>query len=233
MNRGDGLPITTAGGSITTAPGAGGRGQLALRGVLAAGAQSIWAPAYVSFFGFGWGHFGFGFGLRLRRWLGMGPRGWLPVGPRDPFYPFWGHGGAFHPVNVANAANLHNFNNGVIRPLAGAYRPAFGSNLDRALSDPGVRAGVTTVAGNRFGQGPVRGEAGAVSADMLRNGSMMSGRMPFAPTQASLSATGRPAASSTLRGSAMSTHFAGTRLRVQSRILRPSSRRRSGRTPGI
>jgi FecR protein len=170
----------------------------------------IWAPAYVSFFGFGWGHFGFGFGFGFGGGWGWGRVGWLPVGPRDPFYPFWGHGGAFHPVNVANAANLHNFNNGVIRPLAGAYRPAFGSNLDRALSDPGVRAGVTTVAGNRFGQGPVRGEAGAVTADMLRNSSMMSGRMPLAPTQASLSATGRPAASSTMRGSAMSTHFAGT-----------------------
>jgi hypothetical protein len=42
----------------------------------------VWSPAYVSFFGFGFGHWGFGFGFNNI--------GWLPVGPADPFYPWWG-----------------------------------------------------------------------------------------------------------------------------------------------
>jgi len=169
--------------------------------------RPIWAPAYVSFFGFGWGHFGFGFGFGFGGGWGWGHVGWLPVGPRDPFYPMWGRGGRFGAVNITNVTNIHN---GFIHPLAGVDRPAYGSNLNRALSDPGVRRGITTVDGNRFGQGPVRGQTGAVTADMLRSGSMMSGRMPVAPTRASLSASSRPAAASTIARGSMSTHFAGT-----------------------
>ncbi|HXJ94900.1 MAG TPA: DUF6600 domain-containing protein [Terriglobia bacterium] len=173
--------------------------------------RPIWAPAYVSFFGFGWGHFGFGFGFGVGGGWGWGHVGWLPCGPRDPYYPTWGRGGRFNAVNVTNVANIHNYGNGVMRPLAGAYAPAYGSNLQRAFTDAGVRHGITTVTGNRFGQGPVRGETGAVTADMLRNGSVMSGHMPFAPTRASLSAINRPAAASTIARGSMSEHFAGTR----------------------
>jgi len=180
--------------------------------------RPIWAPAYVSFFGFGWGHFGLGFGFGFGGGWGWGRVGWLPIGPRDPYYPFWGHGGRFGAVNIMNAANMHNFGHGVMRPLAGSNRPAYGSNLDRAFTDAGVRRGITTVAGDRFGQGPVRGERGGVSAEMLRNGSMMSGRMPFAPTRASLSATSRIAAASTIPRGSMAEHFAGTRAPQFSRV---------------
>jgi hypothetical protein len=172
--------------------------------------RPIWAPAYVSFFGFGWGHFGFGFGFGFGGGWGWGHIGWLPVGPRDPFCPMWGRGGRFGPVNITNVTNITNIHSGVMRPLAGAYAPAYGSNLQRAFTDAGVRHGITTVTGNRFGQGPVRGETGAVTADMMRSGSMMSGHMPFAPTQASLSATNRAAAASPVARGSMSEHFAGT-----------------------
>ncbi len=46
--------------------------------------RPIWAPAYVSFFGFG-GGFGFGFGFGFG-----GSIGWLPLGPCDHFHPWWG-----------------------------------------------------------------------------------------------------------------------------------------------
>jgi hypothetical protein len=175
--------------------------------------RPIWAPAYVSFFGFGWGHFGLGFGFGFGGFgfgggWGWGRVGWLPVGPRDPFYPMWGRGGRFGAVNITNVTNIHN---GFIRPLAGVNRPAYGSNLDRAMTDPGVRRGITSMASDHFGQGGVRGQAGAVTADMMRSGSMMSGRMPIAPTRASLSASSRPAAAGTIARGSMSEHFAGTR----------------------
>src|ERR1700687_4159945 len=46
--------------------------------------RPIWAPAYVSFFGYG-GGFGFG--------GGWGSIGWLPLGPCDRFHPWYGRYG--------------------------------------------------------------------------------------------------------------------------------------------
>ncbi len=178
--------------------------------------RPIWAPAYVSFFGFGWGHFGFGFGFGFGGGWGWGRIGWLPVGPRDPFYPMWGRGGRFNAMNITNVTNIHN---GFIHPLAGADRPAYGSNLDRAFTDAGVRRGITSIASDHFGQGGMRGQTGTVTADTLRSGSMMAGRMPIAPTRASLSATSRSAAAGTIARGSTSEHFAGTRA--------PSSNRAS------
>ena len=61
--------------------------------------RPIWAPAYVSFFGFG-GGFGFGFGFGFG-----GGFGWLPLGPCDHFHPWWGrYGGRFGSVGF-NAWN--------------------------------------------------------------------------------------------------------------------------------
>src|SRR5207237_1523080 len=62
--------------------------------------RPFWAPAFVSFFGFG-RHFGFGVGF------GFGSIGWLPIGPCDSFFPWWGRRGlgGFGPRNVANITN--------------------------------------------------------------------------------------------------------------------------------
>src|SRR2546427_4694536 len=78
--------------------------------------RPIWAPAYVSFFGFGRG-FGFGFGF--------GSIGWLPIGPCDPFIPWYGRGGwgrggyynHYNAVNITNVTNVHNVTN--IRNVTG------------------------------------------------------------------------------------------------------------------
>jgi len=188
--------------------------------------RPIWAPAYVNFFGFGGLGFGFGFGVGF----GFGSIGWLPVGPCDPFFPWWGrfgwggrwgsgwgrgwggwnHGG-FNTINVRNITNINNFRNmnGAVPPLAGANRPQF-SNLQSAFSNPRIRGAISTVASNKFGQGRVPVSHGVTPA-MLRDSSVVAGRMPVVPTRASLSASSRGAAASSIpRAGSTPTHFAGT-----------------------
>src|SRR5579884_1271783 len=99
--------------------------------------RPIWAPAYVSFFGFGFGG-GFHFGLSF----GFGSIGWLPVGPCDPFYRWWGYRGGFNVVNITNVRNVTNITNirnvGYMAPLAGRGRPVY-SNLQAAMVNARVR----------------------------------------------------------------------------------------------
>src|ERR1700674_3929012 len=88
------------------------------------GYRPLWAPAYVSFLGFGGGGWGVGFGG------GFGSVGWLPCGPGDRFFPWYGRG--INLVNVVNINNIHN-NFGGIGPLREG--PHGFSNVDRALTD--------------------------------------------------------------------------------------------------
>jgi hypothetical protein len=153
--------------------------------------RPVWAPAYVSFFGFGSGG-GFGFGF--------GSVGWLPVGPCDRFYPWYGrYGSRFNQVNVVNITNITNVHRGFghgfdgIAPLraGGAY-----SNLRRATVDARVRQGISTVPAEHFGKG--RFTPGTVDREVFRGGRMMAGNLPVVPTRESLSASNRPAAPATL-----------------------------------
>ncbi len=152
----------------------------------------VWAPAYVSFFGFGggWGvNVGFGFGG------GWGSIGWLPVGPCDHFYPWWGgYRNQFNTVNITNVnvTNIYN-NNGGWGPLHGG---TMYSNIRHAVNDPGFRRAISTVPSNQFGHG--RMTVQPVSGEMFRNAHMVHGNLPVVPTRQSLSASGRPAARSTM-----------------------------------
>src|SRR2546423_14092086 len=81
--------------------------------------RPLWAPAYVSFFGWGGG---WGFGMGYGGWGGFG---WLPVGPCDGFHPWWGGGGnRFSGVNITNG-NITNINRnqyGGVPPLPNGPR---------------------------------------------------------------------------------------------------------------
>ena len=149
----------------------------------------VWAPAYVSFFGFGggWGAgVGFGFGG------GWGSIGWLPVGPCDHFYPWWGgYRNQFNTVNITNV-NIYN-NRGGWGALHGGNMY---SNIRHAVNDPGFRRAISTVPSNQFGHG--RMTVQPVSGEMFRNGHLVNGNLPVVPTRQSLSASGRPAARSTM-----------------------------------
>jgi hypothetical protein len=151
-----------------------------------------WAPAYVSFFGFG-GHRGVSAGF------GFGSVGWLPIGPGDRFYPWYGrYGSHFNVVNVTGATKITNINRGIdgVAPL---HSGDLFSNVLLAASDVRVRKAVLTLPADRFGTG--RSAPTAVSRKTFRDGSMMTGNLPIVPTRETLSAANRPAsASAMMRG---------------------------------
>src|SRR6266436_3614567 len=154
--------------------------------------RPIWAPAYVSFFGYG-GGFGYGFGY------GWGSIGWLPLGPCDRFHPWYGQwGGRF---GVTNITNINIYNRSGFAPLHGGTRF---SNVNLALHDQHFRGG-TTVSGNEFGRG--RMHAQPMSHAQFQNARFTTGKLPVTPSRESFSASGRPAAASTTRNVSQNQHF--------------------------
>jgi hypothetical protein len=146
--------------------------------------RPFWAPAYVSFYGWGWGY-GFGFG-----WGGWGGFGWLPIGPCDYFHPWWGgYRGRFGMVGHGGFNRFGGF-----APLHGGTRF---SNVAH-INDPHIGRALSTVNAGHFGTG--RAGASAASAEQIKGARMMAGNLPVVPSRASLSASGRAAAPSTIRG---------------------------------
>jgi hypothetical protein len=134
------------------------------------GPRPIWAPAYVSFFGFGGGGFGFGLGF------GLGSIGWLALGPRDIFHPWWGAG---HGFGVRGFNEFHGAE--FIHPGG----PRFGSNLEGMMNDARIRGAIRNVSARDFASGHMV-HSMPVSEGMLRGGSMMRGALPVAHTAASM-----------------------------------------------
>ncbi len=175
-------------------------------GPVYAGYNPFWAPAYVSFWGWG-GGFGFGFGFG-----GWGGFGWLPIGPCDYYHPWWGgYRGRFGVVNVYNVHNFHQY--GGIGPLHGGTRF---SNVANIHNDHVFRA-MSTVNAGHFGAGRVTPVA--ASHAQMSGARMMAGNLPVVPSHASLSASGRAAAPSTMRNTG-SQRFYGS---AHNNVARPAS----------
>ncbi|HKV04903.1 MAG TPA: DUF6600 domain-containing protein [Candidatus Acidoferrales bacterium] len=184
----------------------------------------VWSPAYVSFFGFGGGGFGFGFGA------GFGSVGWLPVGPCDPFFPwFGGFGNSFTVININNFHDHDRFGDRDfhgIRPLAGdGFRGRRFSNFDEAVRNDRVRGGMSSMASKEFGRAAVSAHQQRISEASFRKASVMTGKMPVAPTRESFSPSGRSVNSSAFRNvPPRSQHFftGGARTSVAANV--PGSR---------
>ncbi len=149
--------------------------------------RPFWSPAYVSFWGWGggWG-FGFGFG-------GWGGFGWLPIGPCDFFHPWWGgYRGRFGVVNVTNIHITNRF--GGFVPLHGGNRF---SNVNNIRNEHIFR-GMSTINAGHFGAGG-KMRPMPMTRQQLGGARMMAGNLPVVPSRATLSASGRPAAPSTIR----------------------------------
>jgi hypothetical protein len=164
--------------------------------------RPFWAPAYVSFWGWGAG-FGFGFGFG-----GWGGFGWLPIGPGDWFHPWWGgYRGRFGVVGFGGGFNRF----GGFAPLHAGTRFSNIANIH----DNHVSRAMSTVNAGRFGAGHVT--AAAATREQLGGARMMAGNLPVVPSRASLSASGRAAAPSTVRNG--SEHFFGS----HNNVSRPQS----------
>jgi hypothetical protein len=163
------------------------------------GYYPIWAPAYVSFFG--WGGPGFGFGIGFGFGFGFGRVGWLPCGPGDFFHPWFGRFGG--RVNVVNTTIV---NHGVA-PLAGNRGTQF-SNFHGALTSERTRSGISSMEGSQFGKSGVPTHQPGFSAASFKQASMMTGKMPVSPSRQSYSPTNRaPGESSVRNATASSQHF--------------------------
>ena len=165
------------------------------------GYRPLWAPAYVSFLGFrggGWGvSVGFGFGF------GFGTVGWLPIGPGDRFFPWYGRG--VGGVNMVNLYNVHNSYGG-FAPLRGGSN-AF-SNVDRAVNDDRVRGGISSMQADQFGRGRVPAQQARVDAGSFRQASMITGSNPVSPSRESFHSTDRQASAASIpRAASSNQHF--------------------------
>jgi hypothetical protein len=156
--------------------------------------RPIWAPAYVSFFGFGRGGWGLGFGF--------GTIGWCPLGPIDPFFPWWGGHNSYNVVNITNITTVNNFN-GHILP---GHR-VFGSNLQGALTNVNVRRGITTVSAGNFVQGHMPLSRTPIDVNALRNAGVVRGTLPVVPTRESLRPIDRPVNRAALPGTTTGRFF--------------------------
>jgi hypothetical protein len=157
--------------------------------------RPIWAPAYVSFFGGGFGvGVGFGFGG------GWGSIGWLPLGPCDRFYPWYGRYGGHYGV-----AGYGNYGRGGFVALHGGNRF---SNVNLAMHNANFR-GATSVSAHEFGTGHMNPHA--MGHGEMQNARFATGKLPVTPSRESFSASGRSAAASTVRSGSTSQHFYSSR----------------------
>ena len=173
--------------------------------------RPIWAPAYVSFFGWG-GGFGFGWGSV----------GWLPLGPCDHFHPWWGRWGGRY-----GDGGFRDHNRGGFGPLHGGTRF---SNVNLALRDPHFRGG-TMVSGRDFGKGHMLAQP--INHTQFQNAHFSTGKVLMTPSRESFSASGRPAAVSTTRNVAQNQHFFSARGTTASSIGRTMGNSREALRPGI
>ena len=153
------------------------------------GYYPVWAPAYVSFFGWGGGGVSFGVGF------GWGNVGWLPIGPCDWYHPWYGRwGGSYRAIGFRDYDRFHEG----FGPLHGDHGRQF-SNFHDALVNDRVRGGISSMRGDEFGRGRVPRNQAHVTEAAFRSSSAITGRMPIRPTHGSYSSTGRPANSSAFR----------------------------------
>ena len=158
-------------------------------GPVYAGYYPVWAPAYVSFFGWGGGGVGFGVGF------GWGNVGWLPIGPCDWYHPWYGRWGV--GSRGVGFADYNRFHEGW-GPLHGDRGRQF-SNIHEAMVDGRVRNGISSMRGGDFGRGRVSIHQEHITDATFRQSSAMTGRMPMRPSRESYSSTGRAANASTFR----------------------------------
>ena len=130
------------------------------------GGPAMWRPALVGFFGFGPR---VGFGLSFG--FGFANIGWVPLGPGEAFFAWWGRG--FYGGRGGGG-----FVNNV--GVFGAYRNAR------------VMNGITAMGAGQFGRAGLNGNNLRVTAGELRTAGIVHGQVPLTPGRESLRMSDRP-----------------------------------------
>jgi hypothetical protein len=155
-----------------------------------------WAPAYVSFFGLGG---------RRGASVGFGSLGWLPIGPGDFFYPWYGRSGSqLNAANVTDATTITNINRGAVG-IAPLRNDQLFSNVSLAAFDARIRKAISTLPADRFGTG--RSKPKTVGRRAFREGRIITGDLPIVPTRETLSATNRPPSPSSMMNAGRQERF--------------------------
>jgi len=165
-------------------------------GPITRGYRPLWAPAYVSFFGFGAGRFGLSFGFGF----GFGSIGWMPIGPCDPFFPWYGRFGmrfGFSDFFRFHDRDYYRGYPGAVGPLAARFDERF-SNFRMAERDSHFLRGVASIRAEEFGHGTGQRAIG-VSAHDFQSAHVMTGGVPAVPTRESLGASNRAVNPATIR----------------------------------
>jgi hypothetical protein len=127
-------------------------------------AYPVYGPAFVGFLG---GGFGFGFGFGFGRGIG-----WFPLGPHEPFRPWYRVSGAYYRnVNFRNTA----FRNSAFLNNRGAFNYAYAHN---------TRA-VTVASRNNFVNGQSINRAAYHLSEANLRGAQVTNRANFSPTRQS------------------------------------------------
>ena len=148
--------------------------------------RPVWSPAFVFFVGFGH-HSSFGFGSI----------GWFPVGPHDPFYPWWGRGfGRVNVVNITNITVINEHRGHFVPPLAVRGRQPFYSNVNLVQTNVRVRGAITSVGAEDFGRGNFSNRRSGVGENEWHDARVMTANVPVVPSRDNL----RVAASGNVQG---------------------------------
>jgi len=194
------------------------------------GPRPIWAPGLVAFLGFG-GHPGSD-GLDI----GFDSIGWCPLGPRDPFNPWWGRGRGF------NRTDFNNINAVPAPRLNDPPGRNYGTNLQGIMTNAHLRSAITTVSAQNFANGAIAHNLQPVNVDMLQQGSLMQGTLPVTPTKASLQPVNRAVNPAALPATAANNqHFISRSVGAASRAsltavrMNPvaSGQRTDGKAPAL
>jgi hypothetical protein len=141
----------------------------------------------------------FGFGGHRRGSVGFKSVGWLPIGPGDLFYPWYGRNETqLKGVDEINPTRLTR----VVAPLRDDNEF---SNLSLAIVDERIRQAISMLPADGFGTG--RSAPGTVGRRAFRDGRIITGNLPIVPTKEMLVATNRPAKPSMSSGAPQEQYF--------------------------
>jgi len=157
-----------------------------------------WSPAHVAFIGWGTGvHVSVNVG---GFYAGFGHVGWVPLGPHEPFHPWWGpklYNGYRNQTRIDNSINIVN-----------------NTNITNIYRNSRVNGAVTAVEGANFGTNRVSNVYGAAGV-RVQKASLVRGQVPVVPQRASLRVSDRQVNSASVPSPASRASFATRRASVQ------------------